>query len=102
MLFRSDAVDELQSEDRSDFLRSLQQIIQAANTRLLLTGRPHILPEIGRRLPGRVTSVSISPKKGDIIRFLHDRLDEDTIPDAMDSSLEADILKNIPEDISEM
>ena len=98
-----DALDECAAGHRAKLLNLLNEILQKCpGTRIFLTGRPHIRPEIGRRLPGRVTSVSISPKKGDIIRFLHDRLDEDTIPDAMDSSLEADILKNIPEDISEM
>ena len=98
-----DALDECAAGHRVKLLNSLDEILQKCpDTRIFLTGRPHIRPEIGRRLPGRVTSVSISPQKGDIIRYLHDRLDEDTIPDAMDSSLEADILKKIPEDISEM
>ena len=44
----------------------------------------------------------ITPKRDDIISYLHSRLNEDTTPDAMDSHLEADILKKIPEDISEM
>ena len=44
----------------------------------------------------------ITPKGGDVIGYLRTRLNEDTNPDAMDSSLEADILKKIPEDISEM
>ena len=46
-------------------------------------------------------SVSISTKTDDIIRYLQSRLEEDIDPDAMDSSLEADILKKIPEDFSE-
>jgi len=49
-----------------------------------------------------VTSLSISPKRGDIVRYLHSKLEEDTTLDAMDSSLEAEILRKIPEDISEM
>ena len=98
-----DALDECAVERRVKVLNSLNEILQKSpSARMILTGRPHILPEIGRRLPGRVTSVSISPKKDDIIGYLRSRLDEDTIPDAMDSSLEADILKKIPEDIAEM
>jgi len=98
-----DALDECAAGHRVKLLNSLDEILQKCpGTRIFLTGRPHIRPEIGRRLPGRVTSVSISSKRGDIIRYLHDRLDGDTIPDAMDSSLETDILKKIPEDISEM
>ena len=71
-------------------------------TRIFVTGRPHIRPEISRRLAGRVTSLPINTKRDDIIRYLHFRLEEDTIPDAMDSNLEAEILKKIPENLSEM
>ena len=67
-----------------------------------MTGRPHIRDEIEKRLSGRLVTMCITPRRGDIISYLRARLDEDTIPDAMDSSLEADILKKIPEDISEM
>jgi len=98
-----DALDECAVGHLAKLLNSLNEILQKSpSTRIFLTGRPHILPEIGRRLAGRVTSVSISPKKDEIIGYLRSKLDEDTIPDAMDSSLEADILKKIPEDISEM
>ena len=67
-----------------------------------MTGRPQIQAEIRRHLARRVTSVSITPRRDDIISYLHSRLDEDTTPDAMDSSLKTDILNRIPEDISEM
>ena len=53
-------------------------------------------------LAGRVVAVSITPTKTDIIRFLRAKLREDTIPDAMDNSLEEDIIKNIPETVSEL
>ena len=55
-----------------------------------------------KRLPGRVASIGITPRRSDIIRYLRSRLDDDTTPGAMDSRLEADILKEIPKDISEM
>ena len=98
-----DALDECVQGYRVKLLDSLGQILKKSpGTRIFVTGRPHIRPEIGRRLTGKVTSVSISTKRDDIIRYLHNRLDEDATPDAMDSSLEADILKRIPEDISEM
>ena len=67
-----------------------------------MTGRPHILPEIGKRLAGRVESVSITPRREDIVIYLRNRLSADTTPDAMDSALEGDILKKIPDEISEM
>ena len=98
-----DALDECVPEHRVKLLGSLNQILQKSpTTRIFVTGRPHIRPEIERRLAGRVTSVSISTKTDDIVRYLHSRLEEDTDPDAMDSSLEADILKEIPEGVSEM
>ena len=98
-----DALDECVPEHRVKLLNSLNKILQKSpGTRIFVTGRPHIQPELRRRLSGRVTSLSISTRRGDIIRYLHSKLEEDIIPDAMDSSLEADILKKIPEDISEM
>ena len=90
-------------EHRTKLLDSLNKILQESpTTRIFVTGRPHIRPDITRRLGGRVTSLPISTKRNDIIRYLHSRLEEDTTPDAMDSSLEAEILKKIPEDVSEM
>jgi len=98
-----DALDECVAGHQVKLLSSLNQILkESPATRIFVTGRPHIQAEIGKRLSGRVTSVSIAPRRDDIISYLHSRLDEDTIPDAMDSSLEADILKKIPDDISEM
>ena len=47
-------------------------------------------------------SLSISTKREDIIKYLHSRLEDDTTPDAISDSLEAEILKKIPEDVSEM
>ena len=47
-------------------------------------------------------SVSVSPSRNDIIEYLRARLDEDETPDAMDASLEADILEKIPQNMSEM
>ena len=98
-----DAVDECPTEHRVKLLDSLSQLLQQSpGTRIFVTGRPHILPEIGRRYAGRVTSISINPKRDDIITYLHSRLAADTTPDAMDSTLEADILEKIPRDISEL
>ena len=98
-----DAADECAIEHQIKLLDALGQLLQLSpSTRIFITGRPHILPEIGRHLAGRVTSVSVSPKRDDIVTYLRSRLAGDTTPDAMDSSLEADILKKMPEDISEM
>jgi len=98
-----DALDECVPEHRVQLLNSLNKILQKSpNIRLFVTGRPHIRPEIEKRLSGRVTSLLISTKRDDIIRYLHSRLEDDTTPDVMNSSLEAEILKKIPEDVSEM
>ena len=98
-----DALDECAAEHRVKVLDSLHKIRQKSpGTRIFVTGRPHIQDEIGRRISGRLTTIRITPKMDDVIGYLRARLSEDTNPDAMDSSLEADILKKIPNDISEM
>ena len=99
-----DAVDELQSEDRSDFLRSLQQIIQAANTRLLLTGRPHIRGEVGRHITEGTYSINIVPDKGDITSYLSRKMDNDNArdPQLMTENLRNDIMNTMLEKSSEM
>ena len=98
-----DALDECVPGNRVKILDSLNTVLQnSPGTRVFVTGRPHIRPEMERRLAGRVTTLFISPKRDDIIGYIHARLNEDPDPDAMDDSLEADILKKIPEDISEM
>jgi len=100
-----DAVDECAAQHRVKLLDSLSQILQKSpGTRIFATGREHIRNEIGRctGIPGRVKTMRITPKRNDVIEYLRTRLNEDTNPDAMDSSLEAEILKKIPDDISEM
>ena len=98
-----DALDECSGVQRVRLLDSLEAILEKSpSTRIFLTGRPHIRGEVERGLAQPVVSVSISPAKDDIIRYLRTRLHEDDIPDAMDASLEAGILEKIPENISEM
>jgi len=98
-----DALDECATEHRANLVDALCQLLQLSpGTRIFVTGSPHIQPEIGRHLAGRVTSISMTSKRDDIVTYLHRRLAADTTPDAMDSTLEADILKKIPSDISEM
>jgi len=57
---------------------------------------------LGTLLTRQVTSVSVCPARDDIALFLRFRLSEDETPDAMDRSLEADILEKIPENVSDM
>ena len=98
-----DALDECVPEHRVKLLNSLNKILQRSpGTRIFVTGRPHIRRQIGKRLTGSVTSLLISTRRDDIIRYLHSRLEDDTTPDAMSGSLEAEILKKIPDDVSEM
>jgi len=98
-----DALDECLAGYRVKVLDSLNQVLQKCpGTRIFITGRPHVHPEISKRLPGRVKSVPITPRRDDIIGYIRARLDEDTFPDAMDNSLEAEIIEKIPDNISKM
>ena len=98
-----DALDECVAEYRGKLLESLQQILHKSSaTRMFLAGRFHVRDEVEKHLAGRVVAVSITPTKADIIRFLRAKLREDLTPDAMDSSLEEDIMNNIPETVSEL
>ena len=98
-----DCIDECTMKHRAKFLDSLGQLHKLSpRTRIFVTGRPHLLPEIRMGLNGRVTSMPINPKSDDIITYLHSRLAMDPTPDAMDSALKVDILKNIPSDVSGM
>ena len=98
-----DALDECVAEYQVKILDSVNQILQKpSGARVFLTGRPHIKAEVAKRLPGRVTTIHVTPRRHDIISYIQSRLCEDTTPDAMDGCLKADILKKIPEEVSEM
>jgi len=96
-----DALDECPSGHRVKLLDLLNQILQESpGARLFMTGRQHILGEVEKHLGGRVATRSITATKNDIITFLRAKLKEDTIPDAMDESLEEEIIQNIPETVA--
>ena len=98
-----DALDECMAEYRAEMLDSLKQILhKSPSTRIFLAGRLQIRDEVEKHLAGRVVAVSIVPTKDDIVRFLREKLKKDATPDAMDKSLEAEIIKNIPETVSAM
>ena len=98
-----DALDECTTVQRFRLFDSFKEIIEKSpDARIFVTGRPHIRAEIERCLAGRVISVSVGPSRDDIIRFLQVRLSEDEIPDAMDETLEAEILEKIPGSIPEV
>jgi len=89
-----DALDECLSGHRVELLDLLNQILQESpGARLSMTGRQHILGEVEKHLGGRVATRSITPTKNDIT-FLRANLEEDTMPE--------EIIKNIPERVSEM
>ena len=98
-----DALDECAGVQRVKLLDSLKQILQRSpGTRIFMTGRSHIRTEIEKRLAGQVASVSVGTAEGDIIRYILVRLGEDETPDAMDENLEADILRKVSRNISDM
>jgi len=96
-----DGLDECSGVQRVRLLDSLKQILEKSpRTRIFATGRPYIRAEIDKRLAGYVKSVSISSIRKDITGYLRVKLYEDETPDAMDESLEADILEKVPQDLS--
>ena len=97
-----DALDECVPEHRIVVLESLRQIMQGSpNARLFVTGRPQVRSEVEKRLDGAVTFISIQPTEDGVVRYLRDKLKNDTTPEVMSSALEAEILKTIPEMSSE-
>jgi len=97
-----DALDECPPKHLVDLLVSLKEILRESPwTRIFLTGRPQVESEIARHFPNCVT-VPISPKKRDVKIYLERKLEMDTERGAMSDSLRADILRIIPERISEM
>jgi len=98
-----DALDECAAVERVRLFESLKEIIEKSpGARIFVTGRPRISAEITKHLTRQVTSISLGPTRDEVVKFFRARLSEDKTPDAMDSSLEADILEMIPGSISEM
>ena len=96
-----DALDESTAKRRWELLESLREIVQISpNTRVFLTGRPYIEDEIFKYFSGAL-QIPLSPTHADIKSYLEMRLDGDTDPRAMDDELRADIMRIIPERISE-
>ena len=99
----ADALDECGTEHRPEFLRSLRSIVKdSPNVRLFATGRPHIQAELEEHHGGALQIIQFKPAKGDIRIYLEMKLQDDPFPRAMDSELKRDIMKVIPEVISEM
>jgi len=97
-----DALDELVPKHRRELLRSLQEIVcTSPNMRVLLTGRPHTDDEIVECFNTAVR-IPVIPIQDDIRSYLEMRLEIDTTPKAMDDEFRAEIMRVIPEKISEM
>ena len=100
-----DAMDELLPQHRSEFFRTLKQIIQEVpNTRLFLTGRPHIRGGLDKHLTRGAHTIQIVPDQGDIAEYLSRKMDDDDDqdPDLMTENLKKDIMKTMLEKASEM
>ena len=92
-----DALDECVPEHRMVVLESLGQILQGSpNTRIFITGRPHVRSEAEGKFVGAADFVFIQPIDDDITRFLLEKLRRDTSPSIMSSILKAEIMKSIP------
>ena len=97
-----DALDESPPKHRLELLESLQEMVRVSpNMRILLTGRPHIDDEIAGCF-SKAVRIPVSPAQDDIKSYLEMKLKRDTTPKAMDAELRADIMRVIPEKISEM
>ena len=97
-----DALDECLPKNLPELLESLKDILQhSPRTRIFVTGRPHVEAEIVRYLT-TVVVVPVSPSRHEIKRYLERKLEMDTMRDEMSDALRGDILRIIPERISEM
>ena len=98
-----DALDEFPLKCRPQLWECLQRVVlQCSNTRLFITGRPHIRHEIEKYFPRAAGMLPISPSKDDIGLYLRMRLERDPELEIMDDDLRADIFRAIPESIAGM
>ena len=92
-----DAIDECVLAHQLEVLGSLSRLRASPNIRIFMTGRSHIRAQIERSLGFTVASISIKPTQDDVITYVRARLSRDTMPEVMDSMLEAEIVKRITE-----
>jgi len=97
-----DALDECTIQHRRNLLGSLREIVAvSSNVRVFLTGRPHIEQEVIKCF-SQAVRILLSPTHGDIKSYLQMKLDDDGDTEAMDDRLRADIMRIIPQKVSEM
>ena len=97
-----DALDECVEGYQPEVLDSLRQILEkSSSTRIFLTARRHIRGEMERHLGPRAAILCIKPSNDDIVGYIRMRLSKDRCRDAMDASLEAEIIESIAKNIPE-
>ena len=97
-----DGLDECLPKHLPELLESLRDIVQQSpNTRIFLTGRPHLTEDIQRYFSHMVV-IPISPKTGEVRSYLEMRLERDPEPESMNDGLRADIIRIILEKASDM
>jgi len=99
-----DAVDELLSRDRSEFLHAVGQILrEAPNTRLFITGRPHICGEIEEHLKKGAYRINVVVNQGDIAGHLSRKMDGDGAQKVgmRTEDVKNDIMKTVSEKAAE-
>jgi len=97
-----DALDEYLPEGLLELLESLRNVVrESPNTRIFLTGRPHV-GEAVRRYFTQAVVIPISPNTVDIRNYLEKRLDRDDEPEAMTKDLQAEIVGTIQATMSDM
>jgi len=95
------ALDEFPKKQRPELWDSLEHVVrECPKIRLFTTGRRHI-QEVKRYFPGHPDLPAITPTREDIREYVTMRLKKDPELDAMDTKLEVDILRIIPDKISE-
>jgi len=98
-----DAVDELLPQDRSEFLDALGQIIrEVPNTRLFLTGRPHLHKEIEKHLMEGAYCINVVVDQGDIAKHMSRKLDISQDTGMVTEDLKNDTTGGMSEKASEM
>jgi len=73
---------------------------ECPGTRIFLTGRPHIRENIQRYFL-KAFEMPITTKRGDIRKYPQKRLGRDDEPEAIDNDLRDDIMRIIPETLSD-
>jgi len=97
-----DALDECTPKHLRELIESIQEIVRVLpGARVFLTGRAHIGDEIVSCF-SKILRIPLSPTHSDIVSYLEMRLDSDTDLKAMDDDLRTDIIRIIPEKVSEM